>query len=163
MLIVVIGVVVSNGMFGLVGWLLWDILEEFVYFECKVVGVVLFIGWVMYELMDMVLEDLFIVSWQSDFILWKGCYCVDLVEVGLGLVVVIGKLVFVIGGVFIYVVVWLYCYCFYLICIEMLFVGDMWFLDEILLNIWDVFGEMCEIYCEWNIGCKVLCWFIEYQ
>lgn len=162
-LIAAIGAVASNGMLGLAGWLPWDIPEELAYFERKVAGAALLIGRATYESMDMVPEDSFIVSRQSDLVLRKGCYRVDSVEAGLGSAVATGKPVFVIGGASIYAAAWPYCHRFYLTRIEMPFAGDTRFPDEIPLNTWDVLGETREIYRERNTGCKVLCRFIEYQ
>lgn len=161
-LISAIGAVASNGMLGLAGWLPWDIPEELAFFERKVDGAALLIGRTTYESMDVVPEDSFIVSRQTDLVLRDGCHRVDSVEAGLCLAVATGKPVFVIGGASIYAAAWPYCHRFYLTRIEMSFAGDTRFPEEIPLDTWDVLSERRELYRERKTGKDVLCRFIEY-
>jgi dihydrofolate reductase len=161
-LISAIGAVASNGMLGLAGWLPWDIPEELAYFERKVAGAALVIGRTTYESMDVVPEDSFIVSRQTDLVLRSGCHRVDSVEAGLCSAVATGKPVFVIGGASIYAAAWPYCDRFYLTRIEMPFAGDTRFPEDIPLDTWDVLCERREIFRERKTGQEVLCRFIEY-
>ena len=61
-----IGAVAANGALGLDNWLPWDIPEELAYFERTVAGAALLIGRLTYESMDVVPEDAFIVTRQTD-------------------------------------------------------------------------------------------------
>jgi dihydrofolate reductase len=53
---------------GLNNWLPWDIPEELAYFERMVEGAALLIGRATYESMDVVPEDSFVVSRQTDLV-----------------------------------------------------------------------------------------------
>lgn len=158
-----IGAVASNGMLGLDGWLPWDIPEELAYFERTVAGAALVIGRLTYESMDVVPEDSFIVSRQSDLIMRPGCVRVDSVVTGLQCALATGKPVFVIGGASIYAAAWPYCRRFFLTRIEMSFEGDTLFPDVISAGDWHLVAEERKIYLEKRTGQPVVCRFLQYE
>lgn len=157
-----IGAVASNGMLGLAGWLPWDIPEELAYFEQTVAGAALVIGRVTYESMDVVPENSFVVSRQSDLELRPGCQRVNSVEAGLTAALATGKPVFVIGGASVYAAAWPYCHRFYLTRIEQAFDGDTLFPENIPLSTWPVISDISSMYCERKSGKAVVCRFMQY-
>ena len=161
-LISAIGAIASNGMLGLNGWLPWDIPEELAYFERTVAGAALVIGRLTYESMDVVPEDSFIVSGQSELALRPGCIRVPSVEAGLRAASATGKRVFVIGGASIYAAAWPYCHRFYLTRIERPFAGDTLFPAGIPLNQWPVLEESVQTLMERGSGQQVVCRFLQY-
>ena len=162
-MIAAIGAVASNGMLGLAGWLPWDIPEELAYFEQTVAGAALVIGRLTYESMDVVPEDAFIVSRQTDLLMRPGCTRVDSVEQGLLGAVATGKPVFVIGGASIYAAAWPYCQRFFLTRIELPFAGDTLFPESIPLAEWTVVSQLEKTYLEKKTGQPVLCRFLQYE
>jgi dihydrofolate reductase len=158
-----IGAVASNGMLGLAGWLPWDIPEELAYFERMVAGAALVIGRLTYDSMDVVPEDSFVVSRQSDLVLRPGCTRVANVEQGLSGALATGKPVFVIGGASVYAAAWPYCQRFFLTHIELPLVGDTLFPESIPLAQWAVVDETRRTYLERKTGQMVVCRFVEYQ
>lgn len=162
-LISAIGAVASNGMLGLAGWLPWDIPEELAYFEKAVAGAALVIGRLTYESMDVVPEDSFVVSGQSDLVMRPGCSRVASVEEGLCGALATGKPVFVIGGASVYAAAWPYCHRFYLTRIEQAFAGDTLFPDTIPLDGWQLHAEEPKLLHE-NLSNKdVVCRFLQYR
>ena len=162
-MIAAIGAVASNGMLGLAGWLPWDIPEELAYFEQTVAGAALVIGRLTYESMDVVPEDAFIVSRQTDLLMRPGCTRVESVEQGLLGAVATGKPVFVIGGASIYAAAWPYCQRFFLTRIELPFAGDTLFPESIPLAEWTVVSQLEKTYLEKKTGQPVLCRFLQYE
>ncbi len=162
-LISAIGAVSANGMIGLDGWLPWDIPEELAYFERTVAGAALVIGRLTYESMDVVPEDSFIVSRQSDLVVRPGCRRVDSAEAGLRGALATGKPVFVIGGASLYAAAWRYCQRFYLTRIEQAFVGDSQFPETIDFNGWVVESEAVRALREYKTGEDVSCRFLVYR
>lgn len=157
-----IGAVASNGMLGFAGWLPWDIPEELAYFEQTVAGAALVIGRVTYESMDVVPENSFVVSRQSDLELRPGCQRVNSVEAGLAGALATGKPVFVIGGASVYAAAWPYCHRFYLTRIEQAFDGDTLFPENIPLATWPVISDISSTYYEQKTGRAVVCRFMQY-
>lgn len=157
-----IGAVASNGMIGLDGWLPWDIPEELAYFEATVAGAALVIGRLTYESMDVVPEDSFVVSRQTDLALRPGCTRVGSVEEGLQAALATGKAVFVIGGASIYAAAWPYCHRFYLTRILGDFPGDSLFPAEIPLDEWPIEDELAKVFVERKTGREVVCHFLRY-
>ena len=162
-LIAAIGAVASNGMLGLDGWLPWDIPEELAYFERMVAGAALVIGRLTYESMDVVPEDSFIVSRQSDLVVRPGCRRIDSVEAGLRGALATGKPVFVIGGASLYAAAWPYCQRFYLTRIEQSFVGDSQFPETIAFNDSIVESEVVKLFREHKTWQEVSCRFLVYR
>lgn len=162
-LISAIGAVSANGMIGLDGWLPWDIPEELAYFEKTVAGAALLIGRLTYESMDVVPEDSFIVSRQSDMVLREGCTRVASVEEGLRRAQATGKPVFVIGGASIYAAAWRYCHRFWLTRIEKAFPGDSSFPETVDLSGWVIEREYCRCLRERKTDTDVMCRFFVYR
>lgn len=161
-LISAIAAVASNGMLGLDGWLPWDIPEELAYFERTVAGAALVIGRLTYESMDVVPEDSFVVSRQTDLPMRPGCTRVDSVEQGLLAAQATGKPVFVIGGASIYAAAWPYCDRFYLTRIDRPFAGDTLFPESIPLDRWEIIGDVSESLRERKTDSAVICRFMQY-
>ncbi len=162
-LISAIGAVSANGMIGLEGWLPWDIPEELAYFEQTVAGAALVIGRLTYDSMDVVPEDSFIVSRQSDQVVRPGCRRVDSAEDGLRGALATGKPVFVIGGASLYAAAWPYCQRFYLTRIEQSFAGDSRFPETIAFNDSIVESEVVKMLREHKTGQDVSCRFLVYR
>lgn len=149
-------------MIGLDHWLPWDIPEELAYFERTVAGGALVIGRQTYDSMDVVPEDSFIVTRQTERPLRPGCTAVASVEAGIAAAAATGKPVFVIGGASVYAAAWPYCHRFLLTRIEPDFVGDAVFPESIPLDRWRIRNETHATFIERKSGEPVLCRFIEY-
>ena len=147
-LISAIGAVSANGMIGLDGWLPWDIPEELAYFEKTVAGAALLIGRLTYESMDVVPEDSFIVSRQSDMVLREGCTRVASVEEGLRRA---------------QATAWRYCHRFWLTRIEKAFPGDSSFPETVDLSGWVIEREYCRCLRERKTDTDVMCRFFVYR
>lgn len=158
-----IAAVASNGMLGLDGWLPWDIPEELAFFERTVAGAALVIGRLTYESMDVVPEDSFIVTRQSDLRLRPGCTRVNSVEEGLLTAAATGKPVFVIGGASVYAAAWPYCQRFYLTRIDRPFDGDTLFPESIPLEDWVLVSDLAQTYRERKSNADVVCHFLQYE
>lgn len=157
-----IAAVASNGMLGLNGWLPWDVPEELAYFERTVAGAALVIGRLTYESMDVVPEDSFIVTRQTDLPMRPGCARVDSVEQGLRSALATGKPVFVIGGASVYAAAWPYCERFYLTRIDRPFAGDTLFPESIPLDQWEIVSDVKETLRERKTDSDVVCRFMQY-
>lgn len=158
-----IAAVASNGMLGLDGWLPWDIPEELAFFERTVAGAALVIGRLTYESMDVVPEDSFIVTRQTNLRLRPGCTRVNSVEEGLLTAAATGKPVFVIGGASVYAAAWPYCQRFYLTRIDRPFDGDTLFPASIPLEDWALVSDLARTYRERKSNTDVLCRFLQYE
>jgi len=162
-MIAAIGAVAANGMIGLNNWLPWDIPEELAYFEATVAGAALVIGRLTYESMDVVPEDAFIVTRQTQTPLRPGCHACATVEEAIRRASATGKNVFILGGASIYATAWPYCERFYLTRIDAEFAGDTRLPDTIPFADWPLIAERSKIYRERKSGQLVTCRFLQYE
>ena len=130
-MIAAIGAVANNRVLGLNNWLPWDIPEELAYFEKTVKGAALVVGRSTYESMDVVPEDMFVLTRHSDKVLRAGCHAASSVEEAICRAQATGKSVFVIGGASVYEAAWRYCEYLYLTQIDLTCAGDTYFPESI--------------------------------
>ena len=162
-MIAAIGAVANQRVLGLANWLPWDIPEELGYFEKTTEGAALVAGRTTYESMDVVPEDMFVLTRQQSSVLRPGCYPVTSVEAAILRAAATGKPVFVIGGASVYEAAWPYCEYFYLTHIDLNCSGDTYFPATIPFEHWEVVNERSEVMRDRVSDQLVTCRFVIYR